>query len=111
MTAERDAAVEAVLLRHQRIPLFDGTQGQRCMGCDDLYGATDGPNSPRQVAHLAAALAHLLAERERAAKAAALLPIRRYAESQALTAKARGRDDRDWLDLLILLDRATEEAR
>ena len=45
-----------VILAHQRIPLFDGTQGQRCVGCDNLRGETDGPNSPRHAAHLADAI-------------------------------------------------------
>lgn len=36
----------------------------------------------------------------------ALVPLRRYFESHAVTARARGVDDRDWLDALILIERA-----
>lgn len=43
--------------------------------------------------------------------AEALLPIRRYAEIHAVTAKALGRDDRDWLDLLNLIDRVDHLVR
>jgi hypothetical protein len=48
--------VAEALIQHQRIPLYDGTGGQRCVGCDSLYGETDGPNSPRHAEHLAAVL-------------------------------------------------------
>lgn len=54
------AVIEAVLLAHQRIPLFDDRGGQRCTGCDNLHGEPDGPNSPRHVAHLAARIAEAL---------------------------------------------------
>lgn len=44
------------VVRHQRIPLYDGSPeaiagGQRCSGCDHLKGKTDGCNSPRVAAH------------------------------------------------------------
>jgi hypothetical protein len=42
-----------LLVRHQRIPIYNGTAGQRCTGCDSLHGETDGPNSPRHGEHLA----------------------------------------------------------
>jgi hypothetical protein len=48
--------VAEVLIQHQRIPLFDGTGGQRCVGCDSLRGETDGPNSPRHARHVAQVL-------------------------------------------------------
>jgi hypothetical protein len=56
LAAVRDVAMK-VQIQHQRIPLFDGTQGQRCVGCDALRGATDGPNSPRHAAHVAEQIA------------------------------------------------------
>ena len=59
MTAARERAVRVVaeaLIRHQRIPMFDDTQGQRCVGCDHLLGATDGPNSSRHAEHQAEAV-------------------------------------------------------
>ena len=43
-----------VIVRHQRIPLFNGTGNNRCSGCGNLHNATDGPNSPRHAAHVAA---------------------------------------------------------
>ena len=49
--------VAETLLAHQRIPMFDGTEGQRCVGCDNLRGETAGPNSPRHTAHDAQVLA------------------------------------------------------
>jgi hypothetical protein len=53
---ETHEALTTLLVAHQRIPLFRGSVGQRCTGCDSLYGEPDGPNSPRHAAHLAAVL-------------------------------------------------------
>lgn len=76
MTGEREglaAEIAEVLLRHQRIPLYNSGPGRNCcVGCDNLYGETDGSNSPRHVAHLADALADLLAARDRRVRAEAL---------------------------------------
>lgn len=55
MTDTRDK-LAALIVQHQRIPLFDDTFGQRCVGCDSLYGETDGPNWSRHAEHLADAL-------------------------------------------------------
>lgn len=75
VTAERERLSEEiaeVLLRHQRIPLYNSGPGRnRCVGCDNLHGETDGSNSPRHVAHLADALADLLAARDRRVRAEA----------------------------------------
>lgn len=46
-----------VLIQHQRIPLYDGSDGNRCAGCDNLRGESDGSNSPRHARHLAALIA------------------------------------------------------
>ena len=51
------------LIDHQRIPMFDGTGGERCVGCDDLRGEPDGSNSPRHTQHLAEAVVAALEER------------------------------------------------
>jgi hypothetical protein len=45
-------------------------------------------------------------KRTRAAIVKALLPIHRNVEAHAITAKSLGQDDRAWLDLLILIERA-----
>ncbi|HEY9352761.1 MAG TPA: hypothetical protein VIP28_05900 [Nocardioides sp.] len=47
--------IAEMLVRHQRIPMYEtsGDQRQRCVGCDSLKGETDGPNSPRHAQHLA----------------------------------------------------------
>ena len=51
--ATLEAVLSAVNVQHQRIPMFDGGGGQRCVGCDSLHGETDGPNSPRHAEHVA----------------------------------------------------------
>lgn len=44
----------AISVQHQRIPRYAGSfGGMRCVGCDHLEGATDGPNSPRHAEHVA----------------------------------------------------------
>jgi hypothetical protein len=55
-------------------------------------------------------VAGVLREQIAAAQAEALVPIRRNAEAQAVTARARGLDERPWLDVLILCDRAVQVA-
>lgn len=65
-----DALIEQAahaLIRHSRIPKFDGHDGQRCAGCDHLDGETDGPNSPRHLAHAARAVLEAVAPAIRAA--------------------------------------------
>lgn len=54
---ERIEALAEVLIRHQRIPLYNSGPGRnRCVGCDNLHGETDGSNSPRHAEHLARAI-------------------------------------------------------
>lgn len=60
--------------------------------------------------HVAAALAAAGIGVLAAAKAEALLPIRRFSEAGAVSAKALGQNDRHFLDLLILCDRVESEA-
>lgn len=55
-------ALTEILVRHQRIPMYDGL-AQRCSGCDHLLGESDGPNSPRHAEHLARLVADWYAER------------------------------------------------
>lgn len=67
---------------------------------DERFRRGDSPNvGDAAVVGLRAALPHLL------------VSVRRYGEAQAISAKARGVDDRDWLDLLALLDRLEAEAK
>ena len=51
--ATLEEVLAAVNVQHQRIPMFDGYGGQRCVGCDSLRGESDGPNSPRHAEHVA----------------------------------------------------------
>ena len=51
--ATLEEVLAAVSVEHQRIPMFDGGLGQRCVGCDSLRGESDGPNSPRHAEHVA----------------------------------------------------------
>lgn len=65
--------IAELLAEHQRIPMFDGSDGQRCSGgCDELRGEPDGPNSPRHAAHVAAILAARLADSRPAVTEAAV---------------------------------------
>lgn len=97
VTAERERLSEEiaeVLLRHQRIPLYNSGPGRnRCVGCDNLHGETDGSNSPRHVAHLADALADLLAARDRRVRAEAesrtLLEFVEWVETNRAYTKAQ----------------------
>ena len=65
--ATLEEVLAGVNVQHQRIPMFDGYGGQRCVGCDSLRGESDGPNSPRHAEHVAveqaAAVRSWLAER------------------------------------------------
>ena len=65
--ATLEEVLSAVNVQHQRIPMFDGYGGHRCVGCDSLRGESDGPNSPRHAEHVAveqaAAVRSWLAER------------------------------------------------
>lgn len=78
--------------------------GDHMVGCRDGSGYYDllADEIRTLTSHHTAALDAVKAEAARDA----LLPIRTHAESRAVTAKANGRDDRDWLDLLHLIDRA-----
>ena len=62
MTTEQIERIFEVIIAHQRIPKFDGTHGQRCVGCGHCDGATDGPNSPRHARHVAAEIAPVVAD-------------------------------------------------
>lgn len=48
---ERVEALVMAVCRHQRVPTYADSWSNKCSGCDNLHGATDGPNSPRHVEH------------------------------------------------------------
>lgn len=50
MTQIPEDVLRAVI-QHQRVPVYDGTYTNQCVGCDHLKGESDGPNSPRVVSH------------------------------------------------------------
>lgn len=54
------ATLTAIIVSHQRIPLYDNSMGQRCVGCDNLHSESDGPNSPRHAEHVAREIAATL---------------------------------------------------